>query len=128
MVFQGAVQKGRWDKIHDEREPLLQPDPGVERGRGRGSARGARKGKQARVDGDDEKLGPVLANLRGLDGTVSFVSSYHRRSSEVHLLARHAAGLAVRTNLPGQEFQILASSFQLCLQIVALALALDLSN
>lgn len=63
------MQKARWDQVHNQRLPLLQPGFDQQRCRCRGYREGLREGSKDRVDATEQELGSKLAIKRSFGGT-----------------------------------------------------------
>lgn len=66
LFTQGAMPQARWDQVHNQRLPLLQPGPGLQRRGCRGYHARAREGHQDRLDEHEPQLGSKLAVKRSV--------------------------------------------------------------
>ncbi|AQK61888.1 Expansin-A6 [Zea mays] len=106
----GAVPQVRRRAVHHQRLPVLQP--GADHERGRRGGRGAREREgvgHGGVDAHVAELGPELAVQRHPRRPGALLPRHRQRPPHLHLLERRPAGLALRTDLRGQELQGLSS-------------------
>ena len=70
------MQEARWDQVHDQRLPLLQPGSDQQRGGCRGYREGVREGLKDGLDAIEPQLGPELAVQRGFGGPGPVLSGH----------------------------------------------------
>lgn len=67
------MPQARRDQVHDQRLPLLQPGPGLQRRGCRGYRARAREGLEDRLDDHEPQLGSKLAVKRSVGWTTIVV-------------------------------------------------------